>query len=67
MNSNNLVNKQKQTNKMKIEFQNSVAKFSFLCFISDINIAWINTCNIYIKSIDVSTTRHFLVTNFLFN
>ena len=59
MNSNNLVNKQKQTNKMKIEFQNSVVKFSFLCFVMDINIAWINTCNIYIKSIDVSTTRHF--------
>ena len=59
MNSNNLVNKQKQTNKMKIEFQNSVVKFSFLCFIMDINIAWINTCNIYIKSIDVSNNETF--------
>ena len=48
MNSNNLIikRKQKQTNKqklyMKIEFQNSIVKLSFLCRITDITIAWIN-------------------------
>ena len=49
MNSNSLVNnqKQKQTNKqtikIKIEFQNSIVKSSFLCLTTDIKIAWINT------------------------
>ena len=44
---NSLVIKQKQANKniyMKIEFQNSVAKLSFLCRNTDIKIAWINPC-----------------------
>ena len=53
MNSKSLVNKrkQKQTTKrniyMKIEFQNSIARLSFLCHIKDIKIAWINPwqCN----------------------
>ena len=49
MNSNSLINKEKQeqTNKrndMKIEFQNSIVKFRFLCRVTDIKIAWINTC-----------------------
>ena len=37
--------KQKQTNRnidMKIEFQNSIVRLSFLCCITDIKIAWIN-------------------------
>ena len=48
MNLNSLGNKQKQkqANKMKIEFQNSIVKLSFLCLIKDIKIAWINnTCH----------------------
>ena len=53
MNSKSLVNKQKQkqTTKrniyMKIEFQNSVARLSFLCHIKGIKIAWMNPwqCN----------------------
>ena len=48
MNFNSLGNKQKQkqANKMKIEFQNSIVKLSFLCLIKDIKIAWINnTCH----------------------
>ena len=52
MNSNSLVikqkQKQKQTNKqyiyMKIEFQNSIVRLSFLCCIMDIKIGWINPC-----------------------
>ena len=36
--------KPKQTGKMKIEFQNSIVKLSFLCCITDFKIAWINTC-----------------------
>ena len=47
MNSNSLVNKQKQkrTNKqtkiyiMKIEFQNSIVRWIFLCHVTDIKIA----------------------------
>ena len=56
MNSNSLVitQKQKQTyNKtiyiyiyiyMTIEFQNPIARLSFLCRVKDIKIAWINPC-----------------------
>ena len=49
MNSDSLVikQKQKQTNKkiyMKIKFQNSIVRLSFLCCIKDIKIAWINPC-----------------------
>ena len=52
MNSSNLVimQKQKQTNipakymYIKIEFQNSIARLSFLCCITEIKIAWINPC-----------------------
>ena len=29
---------------MKIESQNSIARLSFLCHITDIEIAWINLC-----------------------
>ena len=28
---------------MKIEFQNSIIRLSFLCRVTDIKIAWINT------------------------
>ena len=53
MNSNNFLIKQKnkkiKKNKrakmyiyMKIEFQNSIVRLSFLCRITDIKIAWIS-------------------------
>ena len=29
---------------MKIEFENSVGRSSFLCCLTDIKIAWINPC-----------------------
>ena len=29
---------------MRIEFQNSIARLSFLCCITDIKISWINPC-----------------------
>ena len=37
----------KQTNRnthIKIEFQNSIERLSFLCCTMDIKIAWINPC-----------------------
>ena len=45
---NSFVIKQKQTNKqkriyMRTEFQNSIVRSSFLCCITDIKIAWINS------------------------
>ena len=30
---------------MKIEFQNSIRRLTFLCSLPDIKIAWINSCN----------------------
>ena len=29
---------------MKIEFENSIRRLSFLCCLADIKIAWINPC-----------------------
>ena len=49
---------------MKIEFQNSIAKLSFLCVITDIKIAWINPAK-YIRSNAVSTTRRFFIQLFV--
>ena len=50
MNSNSLIKKQKQTNKqtnkVKIEFQYSIIKLSFLRRITDIRIVWINTWSV---------------------
>ena len=31
---------------MKIDFQNSIKRSSFLCFLPDIKIAWINPCSL---------------------
>ena len=30
---------------MKIKFENSIRRLSFLCHLPDIKIAWINPCN----------------------
>ena len=43
MNYNSSVIKQKYYETyMKIEFQNSIVRLSYLCCITDIKIAWIN-------------------------
>ena len=46
MNPNSLVNKQKQKqgNKQKKLSFNSLVKFIYLCRVTEIKIAWINTC-----------------------
>ena len=53
MNSNSLVIKknQRQANKqfiyMKIQFQNSIVRLSFLCHVTDIKISWVNPWSIF--------------------
>ena len=53
-----------QTDKIMIEFQNSIVKLSFgaIQWTTD----WINTCKIYIKSSDVSKTRRFINQLFIY-
>ena len=63
MNSNSLVNKQKQkqTKKniyMKIGFQNWIARFSFLCHVTDIKIVWINACVLDGSSTSIICLNH---------
>ena len=41
------INKQTKYTYIKIEFQNSIERLSFLCRITDIKIAWINPCKSY--------------------
>ena len=37
---------------MKVEFQNSVVRLSFLCHVTIIKIAWINTCYQLLNSLN---------------
>ena len=39
---------------MKIEFENSIKRLSFLCRLKDIKIAWLNPCVSILKTIEES-------------
>ena len=69
MNSTGLIikQKQKQANKknidMKIGFQNSVVRFSFLCRITDIKIPRINPYNTWNKRNEISRVLFSYISN----